>query len=327
MKTTNVREQAFSTLYSDVDFQGLLTGGANSSPGSLHSSSTEYTTQYSSGTPDPIYGDALLLDGMMFPNRRNMVASPQRNISADCQHLPSLPASSHAAVENEVPHHHTPSRSSIVNIISTQPHAHPLTIATALQDSCFLSSPPSKSTSTVSTSPTPSSSHSPSYSPSSTSIRVRSCHTPTSRSSSCIDSGAGHSPLQLAAQKGYDGILRALLQHGVDPNEPDSQFLTPLVHAVIGGYEDVVRSLLSAGAIIGGGHYQPSALHYAVEHRREAVMRVLLDHCVKERIMLIDSCNECGQTPLHMAIDMDFETGVLMLLQAGANPRLKARKM
>ncbi|KAI0145949.1 hypothetical protein F4776DRAFT_384963 [Hypoxylon sp. NC0597] len=73
------------------------------------------------------------------------------------------------------------------------------------------------------------------------------------------------SPLHMAARRGNDRIAWLLLQQGVDCNEKDSDGLTPIMHGVIGGNEEVVRSLLLHGADIGddSGHQRPSALHLA----------------------------------------------------------------
>ena len=134
-------------------------------------------------------------------------------------------------------------------------------------------------------------------------------------------------PLHIAAQKGRDRIARILLQYNTDCNEKDSDGLTPIIHAVIGGHEDVVRSLLLHGARIGNvdGQQGPSALHWAVLNRRETLLRLLLDHCSEEP-RLIDSYDNFGRTPLHIAIDTGFEMGVLMLLQFGADPQYKTCK-
>ncbi|KAI4160253.1 MAG: hypothetical protein L6R39_000248 [Caloplaca ligustica] len=152
---------------------------------------------------------------------------------------------------------------------------------------------------------------------------------PSDNSTSSSEKGASGwlSPLHIAAQKGHARIVDILLQHNVDYNEQDSDGLTPIVHAVIGGYEDVVRSLLLHGARISNieGQQRPSVLHWAVLHRRETLLRVLLNHSLKETTS-IDSYDEFGRTPLHIAIDRNFETGVLMLLQFGADPKYKARK-
>lgn len=49
------------------------------------------------------------------------------------------------------------------------------------------------------------------------------------------------SPLHIAAQKGRSRIVLALLQHGADHGAKDSDGLTPLIHATIGGHEEVVN--------------------------------------------------------------------------------------
>lgn len=133
-------------------------------------------------------------------------------------------------------------------------------------------------------------------------------------------------PLHIAAAKGHDRIVRILLQHNMDCDEKDSDGLTPLMHATIGGYGDVVRSLLSHGATIGtvDGQHR-SALHWAVMHRREGVLKILLDWCVTEQTA-IDIYDEAGRTPLHTAVVMGYDAGVQLLLQLGANAQYRTRK-
>ena len=116
-------------------------------------------------------------------------------------------------------------------------------------------------------------------------------------------------------------MVRTLLQYSVDCDERDSDGLTPLFHAVIEGHEDVARSLLSYGARIGNadGQQCSSALHWAAFHRHGNLLKVLLDHCLRRGIS-IDCYDGLGRTPLHVAVDREFERGVLMLLEAGANP-------
>ncbi|KAF5026929.1 hypothetical protein F66182_959 [Fusarium sp. NRRL 66182] len=138
------------------------------------------------------------------------------------------------------------------------------------------------------------------------------------------------SPLHIAAKKGHSRIIRILLQCDVDCNEQDSEGLTPLTHAVIGGHDDVVRLLLARGANITSNNaindqQQPSALHLAVLHRRENILKLLLGHH-EERSVLVDGLDHLGRTPLHIAIDTGFEAAVLMLLRSGADPRYKARR-
>ena len=136
--------------------------------------------------------------------------------------------------------------------------------------------------------------------------------------------------LHLAAQKGHDHIVRVLLEHKTDCNERDSDGLTPLMHATIGGYDEVAVLLLSHGACIGDvdGHGR-SALHWAVLHRREGLLRLLLAQSATATVehgAFVDGYDEMGRTPLHTAVDTGFEAGVHVLLQLGASPHNRARK-
>ena len=136
------------------------------------------------------------------------------------------------------------------------------------------------------------------------------------------------STLHIAAQKGHDRIVRMLMQCSMDCNEKDSDGRTPLMYAVIGDHEAVVGSLLAHGACIGEtDHEQRLALHLAVLYRRESILRVLLEyHSERLRKPDIDIYDNTGRTPLHIAVEMGFESGVQMLLGHGANLHSKARK-
>ncbi|KAI8630638.1 ankyrin repeat-containing domain protein [Xylariaceae sp. FL1651] len=141
------------------------------------------------------------------------------------------------------------------------------------------------------------------------------------------DNGGWQNPLHMAAAKGDDKITRILLQHNIDCNEKDGDGLTPLIHATIGGYEDVVRSLLLHGATISTDDSQHcrSPLHWAIVHRRESVLKILLDWCVTQQTA-IDIYDKAGKTPLHTAVDTGYAIGVQLLLQLGANARYRTRK-
>ena len=138
--------------------------------------------------------------------------------------------------------------------------------------------------------------------------------------------GGWFSSLHLAAQKGHHGIVSILLEHGVDCNEKDSDGLTPMLYAIIGDHEDVARSLLSRGArfdnVDGKGR---SAIHCAVIYRRETMLKLFSAHLVAQQAPL-DSYDISGMTPLHLAVDTNFEAGVQILLRHGANVHHKARK-
>ncbi|CAJ2506204.1 Uu.00g003340.m01.CDS01 [Anthostomella pinea] len=133
------------------------------------------------------------------------------------------------------------------------------------------------------------------------------------------------SALHIAAQKGHDRVARALLQHNAEGNVKDSDGKTPLIHATIGGHKEVVSLLLTHGARIGNvDNEHRSALHWAVVHRRETLLKLLLDHAAGD-LATIDGYDDSGRTPLHMAVDMDFEAGLQLLLEFGANVHYKAR--
>lgn len=138
--------------------------------------------------------------------------------------------------------------------------------------------------------------------------------------------GGWLSSLHIAAQKGHDKIVRVLLERNMDCNEKDSDGLTPLMHAAIQGHDRVTILLLSHGACIGQVDSQGrSALHWAILHRREVLLKMMLNSCVGERAS-IDGYDSAGRTPLHIAVEMGFEAGVQILLQFGANLHHRARK-
>ncbi|KAK1762512.1 ankyrin repeat-containing domain protein [Phialemonium atrogriseum] len=156
----------------------------------------------------------------------------------------------------------------------------------------------------------------------------------SSSSSSTTSTNQGWlSTLHIAAQKGHEHILRVLLrQRNVDLDERDSDGRTALIHAVMEDHAGVAAALLAHGARISAVDCERrNALHWAVLYRREAVLRVLLARLGERRAGerdggVIDAYDEVGWTPLHIAVERGFESGVMMLLQAGANLHSKARK-
>jgi uncharacterized protein len=60
--------------------------------------------------------------------------------------------------------------------------------------------------------------------------------------------GGEGTPLCAAACWGYVDVVRRLLSHGADPNQPEDEWWTPLRWAAAHGHEQAARELLDAGA-------------------------------------------------------------------------------
>ncbi|GAW17835.1 hypothetical protein ANO14919_073020 [Xylariales sp. No.14919] len=147
---------------------------------------------------------------------------------------------------------------------------------------------------------------------------------------------AWFNPLHSAAARGHARIVRVLLEHQMGTsdrcNARDSDGLTPLAHAIAGGFEDVVSCLLAHGAYITDVAPGPkggvSALHWAVLKRREACLQRLLEHkdVKADTLNLVNDVDGVGRSPLHLAVQIDFEAGVALLLKHGADLDSKAPK-
>lgn len=138
------------------------------------------------------------------------------------------------------------------------------------------------------------------------------------------------STMHIAAQKGHERILRALLEQGdMDPNSTDSDGRTPLFYAALGGHESVVRLLLNYGSRVSNlDCYRRSVLHWAAQYQQLEVLRTLLGHWSEHERGSCDvnAHDNHGWTPLHLAVERGFEEGVLLLIQFGADMNVKARK-
>lgn len=58
--------------------------------------------------------------------------------------------------------------------------------------------------------------------------------------------GPGRTALSLASERGYDEIVKLLLEHGAEPDPEDQDKKTPLSWATRGGHAGIVRRLLDA---------------------------------------------------------------------------------
>ncbi|KAE9367421.1 ankyrin [Stipitochalara longipes BDJ] len=135
-----------------------------------------------------------------------------------------------------------------------------------------------------------------------------------------------HIPIHMAVRQSSAKIVDLLLKHGVDCNDPDDAGLSPLMSACIRGDIEIVNTLLDAGAAIScSDASQQSPLHWAVLRRHEALLKTLLKHCRGDS-RVINAFNQDGQTPLHLSIQIGFDTAVEALLHAGANASCPVRR-
>jgi len=91
---------------------------------------------------------------------------------------------------------------------------------------------------------------------------------------------------------------------------------SPLMLAALHGLTDVCRQLIVRGADVNKPGWAP--LHYAATHGHLEVMTLLLD-----QYAYIDAASPNGTTPLMMAARYGTPDAVKLLLEAGADPRLR----
>lgn len=92
---------------------------------------------------------------------------------------------------------------------------------------------------------------------------------------------------------------------------PETKSKATLLHMSIdSGHEGVVRILLDEGVDINAKNCEGmTALHMAVQRRQEAILRLLLEKGADANATDIE-----GRTPIHTAIYSDFQTGLKLLL-------------
>lgn len=104
--------------------------------------------------------------------------------------------------------------------------------------------------------------------------------------------GGEGTPLCAAACWGYSDVVRALLEHGADPNQSEDEWWTPLRWAAAHGHENVARLLLDAGA----DPDLKTPIGDAARRGSIGVVRALLEHGANP-----EEADSEGQTALQLA--------------------------
>jgi hypothetical protein len=99
------------------------------------------------------------------------------------------------------------------------------------------------------------------------------------------DNSTGQTPLSWAAEKGYEAVVKLLVERGVELETKDGLFgRTPLSWAAGKGHEAVVKLLVEGGAELEtkDGLFGRTPLSWAAENGHEAVVKLLLEKGAKK---------------------------------------------
>ncbi|GLA98226.1 hypothetical protein AtubIFM57143_006165 [Aspergillus tubingensis] len=123
-------------------------------------------------------------------------------------------------------------------------------------------------------------------------------------------------PLHSAALRGYDDVVRELLEAHADPNYGNQHGKTPLHLAVQDGQTAVVKALLDGGA-------NPSLCDMDGRlpiHLASEVGNIFIFRALQQVVSYVEAVDDRGRTPLHICARHAYEELVQVLLNQGADP-------
>ena len=134
-----------------------------------------------------------------------------------------------------------------------------------------------------------------------------------------------------ASRLGLLDICKALLDQGTSPDPPTKSttgmvkaLSTPLQVAAYKGYEDVVRLLLDHGANVNQRSVHASTLDYAVAESRESVVRLLLERGAEITVEAASSYYDLrGLASLVLAARTGHVSIMKLVLENGTYPRAR----
>ena len=141
--------------------------------------------------------------------------------------------------------------------------------------------------------------------------------------------------ITIAARAGALEVLQYLIKAGADINAKTPAGETPLMLAAFFGtgddgaqsyarHESALRLLVSAGASVENEPHYYTALAYAAYKGREKTLRYLMEHGASVNANVENGMTYVN-TPLMMAAIMGHLDTAVMLLNAGADPRVRVR--
>jgi ankyrin repeat protein len=123
--------------------------------------------------------------------------------------------------------------------------------------------------------------------------------------------------LHIATSTGNHPAVQLLLEKGANVNAADNRRLTPLMHAAEMGNETIVNLMLQYGAATEVKELTlgSTALGLAVKNDRDAIVRLLLEYGAE-----VEAINNDGETPLHdAAIGGHLTVMEVLMVQGHAN--------
>ncbi|KAF4415810.1 Ankyrin repeat [Fusarium acutatum] len=138
----------------------------------------------------------------------------------------------------------------------------------------------------------------------------------------------GFTPLLRATRSKNEDIIRLLLANGANP-DPLYSMSTPLLSAAVRGYDAIVRLLLETGRveIDRPDRFGRTALSHMAQHGNETTVRTLLDMGAnpntEAQATFIGAQFYNGRTPLSFAAEKGHEAIVKLLINKGATVGLR----
>jgi len=130
----------------------------------------------------------------------------------------------------------------------------------------------------------------------------------------------GYTPLLTALANGLTKIALILLEHGASVHISTLEGLSALHLAAIHCDGTMLEKLLECGAFLGvQDEAGDTLLHWAIREEKPDILSFLLSKSTS----LLDTQNEDGETPLHMAAAFGEEGTVETLLKNGATPDIR----
>ena len=127
--------------------------------------------------------------------------------------------------------------------------------------------------------------------------------------------------MHIAAKESTDLVVKTLIEAGAEVEAEESWKRRPLHDAALFNSASVVAALIEAKADVNSqGFLQKTPLHYAVGSymdNKAAIIQLLL--AAKAKVNVLDKEQ---RSPLFLAAEREHEQCVVLLCEAGADPKL-----